>query len=363
MPPTLRIAEIAPPWLPVPPPGYGGTELMIDALCRGLTRAGHEVTLFTTGRSTCPVHKHWLFDQLDPRRMGAAVEEFHQAFAAYDVLTDTPDGDVDVVHDHTLAGIFFGPSRVRVPIVATVHGPFDSLLGQLYPRVVGDVSFVAISHDQASRTPTGVCVDRVIHHGIEYDRYPFAASTDADLLCLGRMSPDKGIDAAIRIARTAGRPLRIAAKMREPGEIDYFKAVVEPQLDADVSYIGEVDFETKVELLSSSAALLNPIRWPEPFGLVMIEAMACGTPVIGGAWGAAPEIVEDGVTGFLGNDDATLAEGLRRLDEIDRTTCRQAVIDRFSSDRMAADYVAMFTDLLDRRRAASGGGRGAVNAA
>ncbi len=351
---TLRIAEIAPPWLPVPPPGYGGTELMIDALCRGLTRAGHEVTLFTTGRSTCPVHKHWLFDQLDPRRMGAAVEEFHQAFAAYDVLAGTTDGDVDVVHDHTLAGLFFGPSRVTAPIVSTVHGPFDSLLGQLYPRVVGDVTFVAISHDQVLRVPCGVCVERVIHHGIEYDRYPYAASTGDHLVFLGRMSPDKGLDTAIRVARAAGRPLRIAAKMREPGEIDYFHDVVEPQLDADIEFVGEADFPTKVELLSSSAALLNPIRWPEPFGLVMIEAMACGTPVIGGSWGAAPEIVDEGITGFLGNDEATLLGGLLRLDELDRSTCRDTVIDRFSSDRMAADYVAVFTELLDRRARANG---------
>lgn len=339
----LRIGIIAPPWLPVPPVAYGGTELMIDALARGLQRLGHDVTLFTIGTSTCPVERRWLFDEMDPNRMGAAVEEFRHAIAAHDALAD-----VDVIHDHTLAGLFVGPQTSQIPMVTTNHGPFGSGLSELYERTSGDVPVVAISHDQASRAPSTVNVIDVIHHGIEIANYPFEPDPGDHVLFLGRMSPDKGIETAIEVARAAGRTLLIAAKLREPGELDYFHGVIEPLLGSDVIYVGEANFETKVELLSSARALINPIRWPEPFGLVMAESLACGTPVVGGAMGAAPEIVDHGRTGFLADDVAGLVDGLDRIDSFDRASCRRAVRDRFTSDRMAADYARLFGNLCER---------------
>jgi glycosyltransferase involved in cell wall biosynthesis len=339
--PALRIGIIAPPWLPVPPSAYGGTELMIDALCRGLDRLGHDVTLFTIGTSTCPVERRWLFDEMDPIRMGAAVEEFRHAFAAYDALDD-----VDVIHDHTLAGLLVGPSKAHVPLVTTIHGPFDDALSDLYERTSEDVPVVAISRDQARSAPSTIRISAVIHHGIEVARYPFVAEPDDHVLFLGRMSPDKGVEQAIKVARAADRPLMIAAKLREPLELEYFHTVIEPMLGANAVYVGEADFDQKIELLSTATALINPIQWPEPFGLVMTESMACGTPVVGGALGAAPEIVDDGRTGFLSNDVTVLVDGLRNIESIDRKTCRRVVEERFSSDRMAADYADLYRDLI-----------------
>jgi glycosyltransferase involved in cell wall biosynthesis len=341
---TLRIGIIAPPWLPVPPPAYGGTELMIDALCNGLERLGHDVTLFTIGASTCPVERRWLFDTVDPARMGAAIEEFRHAFAAYDVLDD-----VDIVHDHTLAGLLIGPHRAHVPLVTTIHGPFDEALSDLYERTSRQVPVVAISHDQARSAPSTIRLAGIVHHGIELARYPFVAEPDDHVVFLGRVSPDKGVRQAIEIARRAGRELLIAAKLREPPELEYFHSVIEPLLGPDVVYVGEASFDEKIELLSKATALVNPIQWPEPFGLVMTEAMACGTPVIGGALGAAPEIVEHGRTGFLSNEVGALVDGLVRIESIDRSVCRRVVAERFTSDRMAADYADIYRDLLDER--------------
>ena len=279
----LRIGIVAPPWLPVPPSGYGGTELMIDALCLGLTRLGHEVILFTLGTSTTPVEHRWLFAYMNPDRMGAAVEELRHVLAAYDSLTD-----VDIIHDHTVAGMFEGPPRSSVPIVTTMHGPFDEGLSDLYARTSEQIPIVAISHDQAARAPSTIRIASVIHHGIEVDRYPFSDEPDDHVLFLGRMSPDKGVEAAIEVARRSGRPLLIAAKLREPGEVEYFHRSVEPLLGSDVIYAGEADFAQKIRLLSTASALVNPIRWPEPFGLVMAESLACGTPVVGCPERAAP---------------------------------------------------------------------------
>jgi glycosyltransferase involved in cell wall biosynthesis len=344
--PPLRIGVIAPPWLTVPPEAYGGTELMIDVLCTGLQRAGHDVVLFTVGDSTCQVERRWLFAHADPNRMGTVVAEIRHAAAAYDALHD-----VDVIHDHTLGGLFISEHYPRRQVVTTIHGPFDADLADIYHRIDQRIPIVAISHDQARYAPAGLKIARVIHHGIDVDRYPFRADApDGHMMVLGRMSPDKGIQTAITAARTAGVPLIIAAKMREQIEFDYFTAKIEPELDDDIRFVGEVGFDEKTTLLSTARALLNPIQWPEPFGLVMIEAMACGTPVIGFGSGAAPEIVDHGITGFLEPDIDGLIRGLRAVDTLDRSACRAAVETRFSAARMVADYVDFYRSTLNSSR-------------
>jgi len=341
--PKLRIGILAPPWVPIPPPSYGGTELVLDNLAVGLQRAGHEVVLFTTGDSTCPVPRRALFPHGDPDRMGASVLELRHVAAGYDAMTD-----LDLVHDHTLAGLFYSAQFPDLPVVATNHGPFNEDLSDLYGRVAHRIPVIAISEDQRSRAPATLPVARVIHHGIDPDHYRFNPHPGSHVLFLGRMSPDKGVDIAIRVAREAGAPLLIAAKMREPGEVRFFNEVIKPELGPGAEYVGEADFATKVELLSTARALVNPIRWPEPFGLVMIEAMACGTPVIGYANGAAPEIIDQGVTGFLSHEEAGLVDGLRHLDEIDRRACLAAVRERFSARRMVRDHLALYREVLSR---------------
>lgn len=342
----LSIGMLAPPWVPVPPVAYGGTELMVDTLSRGLVAAGHAVHLFATGDSTCPVDRDALFVEADPDRMGVTVLEIRHVAAAYEYFDRV---GVDVVHDHTIAGVFFDGRPSELPVVTTCHGPFDEDLTDLYRRASSRVGLIAISHDQAQRAPADVPIRAVIPHGIDLDRYPFSEACDDHFLFLGRMHEHKGVAPAIRAARAAGERVVIAAKMRGPEERRYFATEVEPLLGDDAVYIGEADQPTKVDLLQRAKALINPISWPEPFGLVMVEAMACGTPVVGYPGGAAAEIVDHGVTGYLATSEPDLVEGLRTVGRIDRRECRAAVRRSYSADRMAADHVALYRSLVEER--------------
>jgi glycosyltransferase involved in cell wall biosynthesis len=332
----MRIAQIAPPWTPVPPPLYGGIELVVDRLCRGLVAAGHEVMLFTTGESTCPVPKQWVLPKAEGRRIGMAVPELRHVLHAYDAVQG-----FDVVHDHTVFGPLYSERFPHLKVVTTIHGPFNDELTDLYSRMAERVPIICVSHDQRSCAP-GVPVSAVIHHGIDADDFPVGDGQGDYLLFLGRMAPEKGADRAAAVARRAGVPLMMAAKMREPWERAYFDAEVAPLLTDDIRYLGEVPHQRKLELLAGASALINPIRWHEPFGLVMTEALACGTPVIAFPEGAAPEIVDHGKTGFLCNDEAAMVDAVRRLHDIDRGACRSAVEGYFSTRRMVDEHLELY---------------------
>ncbi|MHB8221140.1 MAG: glycosyltransferase family 4 protein [Acidimicrobiales bacterium] len=363
---------IAPPWTPVPPPLYGGIELVVDELARGFLAAGHEVTLFTTGDSTCPVPRRWVLPEAEGMRIGMAVPELRHVIAAYDALAVC-----DIIHDHTLAGPLLAAARAgagtrtgnltvnpgatgprptaapaSTPVVTTVHGPLNDDLVDLYQALEDRVSIICISEAQHRAAPW-IPVARVIHHGIDASLFPVGdGSGDQDgpyCLFLGRMAPDKGAHRAIAVARKAGHRLLMAAKMREPWEVRYFTEMVEPLLGPDAVYLGEVPHAQKLELLAHATALLFPIRWNEPFGLVMLEAMACGTPVLSFAEGAAPEVVQPGTTGFLCADDEDMVHALERVGQIDRRACRASVEGYFSTNRMVSDHLELFTDLLSRR--------------
>ncbi len=340
----MRVGLIGTPWTPTPPRLYGGIELVVDRLCCGLARQGHEVVLFATGDSTCPVERHHLLAEADGRRIGHTVTELRHALAAYDALRDA---GCEIVHDHTLAGPIVAPTVAPgLPVVTSLHGPLTDEMADLYGRMArGGVPLIAVSHAQRRARPD-VPITAVIHHGIDADDFPAGAGDGGYALFLGRMSPDKGAHRAIESARKAGVPLVLAGKQREPDERKYFENEVQPLLGADVEYVGEVDHDEKVRLLAGAVALLFPIRWNEPFGLVMLEAMACGTPVLAFAEGAAPEVVDDGVTGFLCDDEAHMAHALTRVDGLDRAACRHVVETRFSTDRMAGDHAALFETLI-----------------
>ena len=336
----MRIGLIAPPWLPVPPGGYGGTEKVIDNLARALAELGHDVVLFTVGTSTCPVQRLWLYDTPDPQ-MGTTHAELAHTVAAYDALLDA---GVDVIHDHTLAGPFVARGRAGMPPVAiTHHGPFDEAARLIFQQLARTAAVVGISHHQRSTAPE-VPVSAVIHHGIDLDTYSPGPGGD-DLMFIGRMSPDKGVPEAIRVARRAGRRLRVLSKMWEPCEIAFYEQEVRPLLGEDIEVHASGDPAEQIALLRTSAALLNPIRWPEPFGLVMAEALGCGTPVLAFPNGAAPEIVDHGVTGFLCADEASMVDAVAAAPALDRDACRQAAERRFSAQRMGLEHLALYEEL------------------
>ncbi len=338
----MRIGIIAPPWVPVPPRAYGGTEEFIGDLACELSRRGHEVILFCTGDSTCPVERRWLVSPAECDNIGDPAIERRHVLVAYDVLQD-----VDVIHDNTRMGPLHTLQVPNVPVAVTHHGPFDNQAHRDFRRVDSRVAVVAISHHQAS-TARGLRIAKVIHHGIDSSRFPVGAGGDY-VVFLGRMTPDKGAHRAAALARRADVPLFIAGKRREPEEIAYFEERVEPLLGPNIEYVGEPDNDDKATLLGGARALLNPIEWPEPFGLVMIEAMACGTPVIATDQGAAPEIVEHGTTGFIANSDTDILQRIDDAQRLDRQSCRNAVERYFSTSRMARDYEVLFEQLtLDR---------------
>jgi glycosyltransferase involved in cell wall biosynthesis len=336
----VRIALIAPPWAPIPPALYGGIELVVDKLARGFVAAGHDVLLFATGDSTSPVATKFALEHAEGTRIGAAVPELLHITAAYDTVQD-----YDIVHDHTMFGPFYAERFPGLRVVTTIHGPLDGELADVYRRMASSARLIAISHAQRRAAPD-VPVTRVIHHGIDADEFPFGSGSGGYCFFIGRMDATKGAHRAIHISRKAGFPLLLAGKMRNEQERDYFDQEVAPLCGDDARYLGEVSHEEKLELFANAAAVLFPIRWMEPFGLVMLEALACGTPVLAFAEGAAPEVIEDGHTGFLCHNDADMVEALGRLETIDRAACRAAVEGYFSTQRMVRDHIELFDDLL-----------------
>jgi glycosyltransferase involved in cell wall biosynthesis len=340
----MRIGLIAPPWVPVPPPAYGGLEAVVDRLARGLVEAGHDVLLAAPANSTCPVPQVPGMDEVDPEApiMGDTITELDHVAKAYAAM-----GEMDVIHDHTIAGPLYRHRPVGVPVVVTNHGPFEPRPNALFSRMQHDTAIVAISRHQAS-TAEGVYISRVILHGLDVDEVPVGRGDGGYAAFLGRMCPDKGAREAIEAAQLAGIPLQIAAKMREQAEFDYFEREIEPLLGGDIEYVGEVDEAGKYELLGDAVALLNPIQWSEPFGLVMIESLACGTPVVTTSAGSVPEIIQDGRTGFIRHDAEGLAKGLVQAATLERRTCREVAEADFSTRRMVADHVDLYRQVRGR---------------
>jgi glycosyltransferase involved in cell wall biosynthesis len=331
---------ISTPWTALPPPAYGGIEGVVDRLARGFTAAGHEVLVAAPGDSTCPAPLVPDAPPADPDGIGLTEVELAHVVRAYRAMPG-----MDIVHDHTLAGPLYRHRLPDTPIVTTNHGPFRVLLRDIYRAMDGDVALIAISHHQAS-TADGVRIARVIHHGIDIDEVPAGDGTGGYFCFLGRMSPSKGVREAVLVARKAGVPLRIGAKLQDKGEREYFDCAVAPLLSSDVEYLGELNRDEKYKLLGGATAMLNPIQWPEPFGLVMLEALAAGTPVVTTSAGAAPEIVDDGVTGYLRDDLDALAASLPQAGNLDRGRCRQEALSRFGADRMVAEHLDLYTELL-----------------
>jgi glycosyltransferase involved in cell wall biosynthesis len=348
----MRIAQVAPLFESVPPRFYGGTERVVACLTEELVGRGHEVTLFASGDSRTaatlvPVVERAMRYGSDTRDL-LAVEFTRELGMVFSRATD-----FDVIHCHVDYLAFPFGALTRTPTVHTIHGRLDlPSLAPLY-RQFRSVPLVSISMAQrAPLEPLGVQWAATVYHGLPTERYAFAPRDQGYLAFLGRLSPEKQPELAIEIARRTGVPLKIAAKI-DAVDREYFERTVAPLLDDPlVEFIGEIGDDAKAEFLGGARALLFPIDWPEPFGLVMIEAMACGTPVVARPCGSVPEVVVDGRTGFLGSSLIELADAVKRIDEIDRAECRRHVEERFSVGRMAEDYEAVYRRLGALRRAA-----------
>jgi glycosyltransferase involved in cell wall biosynthesis len=332
----MRIAHIAPLAESVPPKLYGGTERVVAWLVDELVELGHDVTLFASGDSVTRAKLHSVW----PRalRLGRPRSDPIAAQTALLEAMSRQAAEFDVIHVHIDWLHLPLLSRLGVPFVTTLHGRLDLPgLPDVVRRFPG-APFVSISNNQ--RGPLGDANWLgTVYHGLPANMFRPSFEGGSYLAFLGRLTSEKGPEAAIRIARAAGMPLHIAAKVPR-GERRYFKERLEPQIDGDqVRLIGEVDDEAKRKFLTDAAALLFPIDWPEPFGLVMIEAMACGTPVIAFRSGSVPEVVDDGVTGFVVDGEAEAVRAIRRLGELDRRRIHAHFEQRFTAKRMAEDYL------------------------
>jgi len=350
---ALRIAVLAPPWIPVPPPGYGGIELMISLLCDGLVGRGHDVTLFAAPGSTSTARVQEVLPTCHPDEIERALHEADhvaQVFAALDAALDRGQ-PFDVLHDHCGFTTVAMADRIDLPIVHTLHGPFVEDTADFYRRHAGKAHLVAISDTQAASAPAGLRIEGTVPNPIDVRAWPFRAEKQDYVLWVGRMSETKGPHRAITAARAAAVPLVLAGPV-QPGQEEYFEREVRPRVDDDqVRYLGEVRGDRKRELFAGARALLMPIRWNEPFGMVMVEALACGTPVIAFAEGAAPEIVQPGRNGYLVRDEQAMAEAIGELDPIDPAVCRASVAEQFCVERAAAGYESIYQRVLSRRPA------------
>ena len=335
----MRVALLAPVWFPVPPTGYGGIEWVVSLLADGLVEAGHDVTLFASGDSRTRAKLDAVFPEAPSDKLGWSWIDLRHAVNCF-----VRAGDFDIVNDHS------GPTAATIgglastPVVHTVHGPLDEIslanyraLSMLAPRV----GIVSISLNQRRPAPDLPWVGNV-PNALDIDAYPFHEQRGEYLLYLGRLSPDKGAHRAIEVAREVGLPIKLAGKKRELAEQAYFDERVRPLLGDDAEYLGETSHVTKVALLQNARATLFPIDWEEPFGLVMIESMACGTPVIATRRGAVSEVVAHDRSGIVVDDVREMPAAVAAADRLEPRECRRYVEEQFSAERMVADYVAVY---------------------
>jgi glycosyltransferase involved in cell wall biosynthesis len=341
----MRIAQVAPLYEPVPPPLYGGTERVVSYLTEELVRLGHDVTLFASGDSKSRAE----LVAACPRALwqDREVRETLPHHVRLIELVFSQISRFDIVHFHSDYIHFPLVRRHRRPTVTTLHGlvhPHD--LRELFAEY-RDVPLVSISNDQRDPLP-GACWAGTVYHGLPRDSISFREGPGSYLVYLGRMSPEKRVDRAIEIARRSQRHLKIAAKIY-PEERAYFDEVLKPLIRAAgplVDFIGEIGDCERSDLLGNASALVFPIEWPEPFGLVMIEALACGTPVIAWRRGSVPEVLVDGVSGYIVESIEEAVGAVGRLDRLDRAACRREFEEKFDARRMAADYVDVYARVI-----------------
>ena len=336
----MKIALIAPPFIAVPPADYGGTELFVAHLAEGLSQLGIEVVVYTNGESTVHTDRRWIYDRSDwpiKNPSQAFIKSFnHASWAVHEAARDC-----DVIHLQSAEAVAL--SRfIKQPTVLTLHGPHDAKISEFY-NFYPEVTYVCISEAQCKQESMPKM--RTVHHGIDLGQYRLVEHKQQYLSFIGRIAPLKGTHIAIDVAQRTGIPLKIAGDV-QPMYREYFEKKIKPQLDGKlVEYIGLADLAAKNELLGNSIAMLFPIQWNEPFGLVMVEAMACGTPVLAMPGGSVPEVVREGVSGHICRSVVQMAKRAQNLN-FNPVAVRQYVAENFSTERMARDYAAVYETAL-----------------
>lgn len=338
----MRVALVAPPFLPVPPRRYGGTELFIAQLAEGLQAKGVDVVVYTISESTVGVETRWFYKDAQWPIKGEVFDNLkdmnHSSWAIRDASKDC-----DIIHLHNVPSLMF-TRYVQNQFVYTVHHVHEDPMSEIYANFP-DVEFVTISEFQRSQEAMERI--RTIHHGVDMKLYQFKETKQDYLAFLGRIAPIKGTHLAIELARRTGMPLKIAGEI-QPIFQDYFDTMVKPHIDGKfIEFVGEADPAAKNELLGNARAMVFPIQWNEPFGLVMIEAMACGTPVLALPGGSVEEVVRDGVSGFVSNSIEEMADqAVPSLSKIKAQTVRAYASQHFSVDRMVDDYIGLYQELV-----------------
>lgn len=344
----MRIALLAPFEEPVPPKKYGGTELVVYNLAEELVALGHEVTLIASGDSTttatlAPAVEQAIRVLSKARNPQTRMALNYQGLA--NALSIIVDGNFDILHNHYGWPLLMFERLLNCPIITTLHGTLaDPTEKEMY-SLHKDMSFISISDSQRWHGPNLNYLGTV-YNGIQVERFKFNNKPQNYLAFLGRITPDKGPVYAIEIARKTNQRLIIGAKI-DPVDKSYYEQIIEPLIDGDqIQFIGEVDHQGKVDLLSNARALISPLQWDEPFGLVNTESLACGTPVITINRGSMPEIIDNGKVGFLCSNVDEMISRVADIDTIDRRACRKHVENRFTSQVMAAHYLSLYDDLL-----------------
>ncbi|HEY3762165.1 MAG TPA: glycosyltransferase family 4 protein [Verrucomicrobiae bacterium] len=338
----LKIAQVAPLYESVPPQFYGGTERVVSYLTEALVDLGHEVTLYASGDSSTkanlrPICKRAL--RLDKTSVDPHADH---VFMAERIFREA--GEFDIVHSHIDYSFFPLLRRMQTAHLTTLHGRLDiPNLRDLY-REFADMPVASISHRQRAPLPWADW-QTTVYHGVPEKMFKPVATAGKYLAFLGRISPEKRVDEAIQAANRVGMPLKIAAKV-DKVDVEYYQAVVKPLLNRNVEFVGEIRDSDKNEFLGNAAALLFMIDWPEPFGLAMIEALACGTPVIARNRGSVPEIIEQGVTGYIVKNVDEAVEAIPEISRLNRKRCREAFEQRFTATRMANDYINVYEKLI-----------------
>lgn len=341
----MRIAQLAPLWEPVPPKTYGGTELVVHNLCEEFTKRGHDVTLFASGDSTTSANLIPIIPY-SMRETGIEFPILYELKSISKVLELF--NEFDIIHNHLGLQLMPFIKFINKPVITTLHGAFVVEEEKKLYKEYKNMPFISISDSQRFAGPELNYI-ATVYNGIQIDKYPFQEKPKPDkpyLAFLGRMSVEKGPHLAIKLAKETGQNLIMAGKISDV-DMSFYEEFVLPHIDGEqITFIGELGHKEKVKLLKNASATLHPVTWPEPFGLVMAESMACGTPVLALNQGSIPEVIKDKVTGFIENDIDALIKHVKDIDKIDRKTCRKHVEENFSVQMMTNGYLSAYRKII-----------------